>query len=287
MNSEKEFVSRTKKKVIAKLSPEEREFLTKICEEIERSNVDKELPVLYAGSGGDVEHAVLLGNNLIFVDSHLPEETLSEIRHRIRKIDGKIIEEERKGKLGRGGKHIIKFKLEKDKIKLTYYAEDATKIGKEFKPKELEKGHSVYFVKVPLPKEGKVGSLTSPESIGTSLKNIVLGGFYLERECPISHYLNPKIFGFKKVASGSISALSINSAQGNFYKKFKEVKEVPLLLKIDYELYRFYNKQHGTLLEELPGKKILTYYNLLPSSLKHEMRKVIGHVMKKNFLSSH
>jgi hypothetical protein len=265
-------VSRAKKKVIAKLFPEEREFLTKVCEEIGRSSVNKELPVLYAGSGGDVEHAVLLGNNLVFVDSHLPEETISEIRYGIRKIDGKIIEEERKCRLGKGGKHVIKFRLGEEKITLTYYAEDAA--SEEFKPEEIERGCSVCFVKVPLPKEGKVGLLASPNSLGRLLGNIALEGFYLERECPISYYLNPEIFGFKKVASGPISALSINPAQGNLYKKFREVEEISLLLKIDHWLYRFYNKQ-----EEFSKRKILECYVQLPDSLKHE---VLNHKRKRD-----
>lgn len=261
--------------VIARLSPEEREFMTRVCEEIEKSRADKNLPVLYAGSGGDVEHAVLLGNNLVFVDPHLPEETLLEIKYEIEKIGGKIIEEERKGELGKRGKHIIKFLLDEEEIKLIYYAEDATKIGKEFKPVELERGYFVYFVKVPLPKEEKVESLTSPESLGALLKHLVVGGFYLERECPISCYLDPKILGFEKVASGPISALSINSGEmGNLYKKFKEVEEITLLLKIDYELGRVYNNNRKAEFSEIM-EVIRKYYDPLPDSLKYEVEKAI------------
>ncbi len=267
--------------VIARLSPEEREFMTKVCEEIEKSRVDKVLPVLYAGSGGDVEHAVLLGNNLVFVDPHLPEETLLEIKRRIEMIDGKIVEEERKGELGKGGKHVVKFLLDGEEIKLTYYAEDATKIGREFKPEELERGYFVYFVKVPLPKEEKVGSLTSPESLGTLLKHIAVGGFYLERECPISRYLDPRMLGFEKVASGPISALSINYGEmGNLYRKIKEVEEIALLLKIDHELYKLRNKSKTVEFSEIM-EAIYKYYNQLPDHLKQEVEKAVRRLSKE------
>jgi hypothetical protein len=189
-----------------------------------------------------VEHAVLLGNNLVFVDSHLPELTISEIRSRVKKIDGKIIEEERKGELGRGGKHLINFKIEEEEIKLIYYAEDATRIGRDVRLKELKKGYSIYFVKVPLPKEASVDSLASPDSLANALRNLAVGGFYLERECPLSYYLKPEIFGFNKVASGYISALSINSERGNLYRKMRNVAKIELLLKIDREIYRAKSK---------------------------------------------
>ena len=77
-------ISEVRKTVISMLHPDERQFLRKICLELEKRNFD--LPVLYAGSGGDVEHAVLLGNRLVFVDSHLPEVTISEIKNNIASI---------------------------------------------------------------------------------------------------------------------------------------------------------------------------------------------------------
>ncbi len=213
--------------------PEEYEFMLEVAGHVEGSGLD--LPVLYAGSGGDVEHAVILGNNLIFVDSHLPETTITEIRNNIDKIGGEIIEERRIGKLGMGGKHVIEFEFCKDTIKIVYYAEDATK----FVPEEAKGGISVYFVKVPHPKEPKVGSLTSPESLSRALKLIALGGFYLERECPLCRVLRPEDLGFVKVASGYISALSVNyNAKGNLYKKIREVENIYELLKLDWNLYR-------------------------------------------------
>ncbi len=215
------------------LEPEEVDFMLRIADEIERADLN--LPVLYAGSGGDVEHAVILGDRLIFVDSHLPETTLAEIRNNIDRIGGEIIEERRIGKLGFGGKHIISFEFCKDLIELIYYAEDAT----EFIPHEVKKGCSVYFVKVPLPKEPKVGSLASPESLSRALRLIALGGFYLERECPLCRVLRPEDFGFIRVASGYISALSVNyNAKGNLYKKIREVENIYELLKLDWNIYR-------------------------------------------------
>ncbi len=213
------------------LEPKEFDFMFRIAEEVEKANLN--LPVLYAGSGGDVGHAVILGNKLVFVDSHLPETTLVEIRSNIERIGGEIIEERRIGELGRGGKHIISFEFCNDLIELVYYAEDATK----FIPDEVKRGCSVYFVKVPLPKEPKVGSLTSPESLSRALKLIALGGFYLERECPLCRVLKPEDLGFVKVASGYISALSVNyNAKGNLYKKIRDVENIYELLKLDLKL---------------------------------------------------
>jgi hypothetical protein len=217
------------------LEPEEIDFMFKIAREVEKANLD--LPVLYAGSGGDVEHAVILGNELIFIDSHLPETTLSEIRNNIHRMGGEIIEEKRIGELGRGGKHVIRFEF-CGEIELIYYAEDATKIGLDFLPVELKNGCSVYFVKVPLPKEAKVGSLTSPDSLARALKLIAVGGFYLERECPLCRVLKPEDLGFKKIASGYISALSVHyDAKGNLYRKVKDVENLRELLELDWKLY--------------------------------------------------
>ncbi len=210
--------------------PEEYEFMLRIAEEVGKSGLD--LPVLYAGSGGDVEHAVVLGNELVFVDSHLPETTLEEIRSGVERIGGEVVEERRIGVLGKGGKHVISFEFCNDLIELVYYAEDAT----EFIPREVRGGCSVYFVKVPLPKEPKVGSLASPESLSRALRLIALGGFYLERECPLCRVLKPEDLGFVKIASGYISALSIHEAEGNLYKKIREVENVYELLKLDLRL---------------------------------------------------
>ncbi len=213
------------------LELEEIDFMLRIAEEIEKANLN--LPVLYAGSGGDVEHAIILGDKLIFVDSHLPETTLTEIRNNIDKIGGEILEEQRVGELGLGGRHIISFEFCNDLIELIYYAEDATK----FIPHEVRRGCSVYFVKVPHPKEPKVGSLTSPESLSRALKLIALGGFYLERECPLCRVLRPEDLGFIKVTSGYISALSVNyNAKGNLYKKIRDVENIYDLLKLDLKL---------------------------------------------------
>ncbi len=202
------------------------EFVLRIAEEIERANLNH--PVLYAGSGGDVEHAVVLGNELIFIDSHEPEITLNEIRSRIERMGGVVLREKREGVLGRGGRHEIEFDFF-GRIRLIYYAEDATK----FVPPEARDGISVYFVKVPHPKEPNVGSLSSPESLSRFLSLIVVGGFYLERECPLCRSLRPVDLGFVKVASGYISALSIYNVEGNLYKKVRDVPNLYELLKMD------------------------------------------------------
>jgi len=194
-------ISEARRMVISMLHPDERLFLKKICLELGKNNFD--LPVLYAGSGGDVEHALLLGNRLVFIDSHLPEVTISEIKNSIARIGGAINEERRIGMLGQGGKHIIEFEICREEFELIYYAEDATRIS-ELGIRELRNGYSVYFVKVPLPKEERVGSLSSPDSLADALKNLVTGGYYLERECPLVYFLEPEILGFRRVASGDI-----------------------------------------------------------------------------------
>jgi len=203
----------------------ELEFLIRVSGEVEKV----EGPVVYAGSGGDVEHAVILGDTLIFIDSHLPETTLSEIREGVFRIGGEILGEERIGKLGMGGKHIIEFELLGDLIRIIYYAEDATR----FTPIEIGDGCSVYFVKVPHPKEPRVGSLTSPESMYRWLRAIKIGGYYLERECPLCFRLRPEDLGFVRIASGYISALSVKNALGNLYRKVRDVKDLYELLRTD------------------------------------------------------
>lgn len=205
--------------------------MTRVCHEIERSEIDHDLPVLYPGSGGDVIHAVLLGKNLIFVDSHQPEAIISEIHSQIEQLGGKVLEEQRIGVWGKGSKYFTAFLLEGEEIDLTYYAQDATKLH-ELKLKELENGYSVYFVKVPLPKEMGVGSLRSPQSLGKALQHLEVGGFYLERECPLplSDHLVSEI-GFKKIASGCVSGLSIHPQEGNLYRKIEQVDGIEEILK--------------------------------------------------------
>jgi len=222
-------ISKARRKVISRLHPDEKPFLVRVCSEIGRNSFG-DLPVLYAGSGGDVEHAVLLGNRLVFLDSHLPEVTITEIKNNIAKIGGEINKEKRKGVMGKKGKYIIEFSIEEEDFELVYYAEDGSRIS-ELNIMELKDGYCVYFVKVPLPKEEKVGELSSPDSLADALKNLVTGGYYLERECPLTYHLEPEVLGFKKIASGYISALSIYSEEGNLYKKFMEVDIRPLLIK--------------------------------------------------------
>ena len=209
--------------------PRELDFMFRVSSEVGSSNLD--LPVFYAGSGGDLEHAVVLGDRLIFVDSHLPEDTISEIRRKIAKIGGKILEEERVGKLGKSGRHVLRFEFYGE-VELIYYAEDVLRIL-ENPPRELRDGCSVYFVKVPHPKEPNVKSLDSPELLSKALKLIEVGGYYLERECPICRVLNPEVLGFEKVASGYISALSIHNAEGNLYRKVRDVENLEDLLRLD------------------------------------------------------
>ncbi len=206
---------------------EEREidFLLDVSREVE----DVRGKVVYAGSGGDVEHAVILGDVLIFIDSHLPETTLCEIRRGISRVGGRVIREKRIGELGKGGKHLIEFEFLGDKIRIFYYAEDAT----EFVPDEAKDGFSVYFVKVPHPKEMRVGSLTSPKSLSLWLSLLRVGGYYLERECPLCLKLRPEDLGFVKVTSGYISALSVKNELGNLYKKVRDVENLYELLVID------------------------------------------------------
>ncbi|AEA47983.1 hypothetical protein [Archaeoglobus veneficus] len=284
---EKSLVSRVK--IIPNLLPEEKAFLMRVCEEIEKSSVDRELPVLYAGSGGDVEHAVILGDNLVFVDSHLPEVTLMEIRHGIDRIGGEIVEERREGVLGKGGRHVINFRLNGCDINLTYYAEDATKIGDEFMPEELKDGCSVYFVKVPLPKEERVGSLVSPEVLARMLDFVVNGGFYLERECPITRFLSPELAGFEKVASGFISALSINyDEEGNLYRKVRDVENLAELLRVDRELYRLCGSRHNSGLDvndELSKHEVIRlareHCERFPDKLKDEVIKAVKTFVEK------
>ncbi len=194
----------------------ELKFLRRVVEEVGRVEGKS---VLYAGSGGDVEHAVILGNDLVFVDSHLPEVTLSEIRRKIVDMGGKILRE-----LSIGRKYVIEFDL-LGEVKLTYFADDIVNVLRN-PPEELRRGIAVYFVKVPHPKEPNVSDLTSPEVLSKALSMIILNGYYLERECPLP---NPESVGFEKVASGYISALSIRNVEGNLYKKVRRLSEEKIM----------------------------------------------------------
>ena len=61
----------------------------------------------------------------------------------------------------------------------------------------------------------------------------------MERECPLCRVLRAENLGFVKVASGYISALSVNyNAKGNLYKKVREVENIYELLKLDLKLSR-------------------------------------------------
>jgi len=228
-------ISNDRALVISRMEPEEREFLTQVVTEIEKSSINPDLPVLYPGSASDVEHAILLGKNIVFIDSHLPETNIGEIKSKLQRM-GEILQENRVGVLGKGGKYFFKFKLDKgdEEYNLTYYAEDAAQLSK-LGIEELKCGYSVYFVKVPLPKEKTVGSLTSPESLGEALSGLVTDGFYLERECPITISIPPENIGFKKIISGYISALSVYDRRGTLYQKIKNVDNIVELLKADFK----------------------------------------------------
>jgi hypothetical protein len=219
-------------KVLSFFEEDEIAFMNKVYYEV--FDPYTSLPVLYAGSGGDLEHALILGRNLVFFESHLPQENISEITSKIDEI-GKIRNLKKSGELGRGGKIIIDFDIAGVNFKLTYYAEDATTIGVKSYP-ELESGIYVYFVKVPFPKEERVGSLREPGFFGRILSKIEVGGFYFERECPLTFKISSSKLGFKKIASGYISALSIHkNAMGNLYKKIRRVDNLQELIHQDYQ----------------------------------------------------
>jgi|Deesub1362A_J573_1020465.scaffolds.fasta_scaffold10409_2 hypothetical protein len=187
--------------------------------------------VVYAGAASDVEHAVLLGKNLVFFDTHLAEENVSEILRKIERV-GEIKSVEKISELGTA-KTTVDFEIGGVKFKLTYYAEDATKMVSKPYP-ELKNGIYTYFVKVPFPKECNVGSLREPEFFWRVLDMIRIGGFYLERECPISFSIPPQELGFEKVVSGYVSALSIRDAVGNLYRKVRKVKNLREFVFSDY-----------------------------------------------------
>lgn len=286
---EKEELNGVRERIINELYPEERKFMREVSEKIDESDVDKELPVFYPGSGWDIKHALLLGKEYVFVDPYSPDEIIRNIKDDIKKLNGKVVKEEAKGEIGKGGKCVIEFSIGDEKRKLTYYAEDATKIGtEEFKPEELEKGYSVYFVKVPT-QTGEVGWLASEESRGLALKNIAVGGFYLERGSPISYSLGPEIFGFEKITSGTISAVTSfgHLGEGNLYRKFRDVKEIHQLLELDAELHKFESYRNGSfigidksILESYPEEldSLKKIYDHLPEPLQENVRTVIDKV---------
>ena len=213
------------------LEEEEIPFLRKVYNKVFREG---ENVIVYAGAASDLEHAVLLGKNLVFFDTHLVKENVSEIVEKIR----------RTGKLNKiktsKTKTVVEFEIGGTNFRLTYYAEDATNVGLKAYP-ELKNGIYVYFVKVPFPKEQRAGSLREPEFFSRILDMINFNGFYLERECPITFKVQPIELGFERIASGHISALSVYNEKGNLYKKVKRVENLKELVYRDYYYkdYRF------------------------------------------------
>ncbi len=178
----------------------EREFLKKVCKEVESVIY---YPTVYAGSSDDVEHGILLGSKLIFIDTHTPEVNLEGIKRKLRNVSEFKLE-----KLS----YVFpawRFKIQMlgEKITLEYWCADATKCL----PDEI----GVYFIKVPLPKEPMAGYLCEERNLSVAISRIVPGGYFLERECPI----DPEKFGLLHLFSGELSGLSIYSAKGNLYKK--------------------------------------------------------------------
>ena len=176
----------------------------------------------------------MLGSNLVFFDTHLPKENVSEI---IKKVEGfGVVEDvrtEKSKEAWKMWKTIVEFRVKNITFRLVYYAEDATNIGLKWFP-ELENGIHAYFVKVPFPKEQKAGSLREPKFFSRVLRMINVGGFYLERECPISFQIPVEELGFEKVASGYISALSVHDAKGNLYRKVKKAENLEELVLLDW-----------------------------------------------------
>ncbi len=183
---------------------DERRFLKRVCEEIE--SFSPHLSV-YAGSSDDVEHGVLIGSRVVFIDSHTPEINVHSIKEKLDRVADSEV------KLTELAKSFPAWKFETtltcEKFVLEYWCADATKV--------LPDSMGVYFVKVPLPKEMNVGCLCDEKNLKFALSRVVEGGYFLERECPI----NPEKYGFRLIASGELSGLSIHSAKGNLYKKCK------------------------------------------------------------------
>ena len=180
---------------------EERKFLVNACKNMEE--VISHTSV-YAGSSDDVEHGILIGNDIVFIDTHTPEINLASIKDKLNSVSDSVSLEEI-------DRSFPAWKFEAlilgERVELEYWCADATKVL----PDEM----GVYFIKVPLPKEPNAGCLCSEENLFRALSKIVIGGYYLERECPIE----PKRYGFRHILSGEMSGLSIRSAKGNLYKK--------------------------------------------------------------------
>ncbi len=188
-------------------SRKERRFLKVVCREIEEFS--PEISV-YAGSSDDVEHGLLIGNRIIFIDSHTPEINVQSIRRKLESVaDGtKRVEPRVLNKPFPSW--CFETAIAGEKVVLEYWCADATKV--------LPEKMDVYFVKVPLPKEANVGCLCEEKNLRFALSRIVKGGYFLERECPIQ----PEKYGFKLVISGELSGLSIYKAKGNLYRKVSE-----------------------------------------------------------------
>ena len=180
---------------------EEKKFLENVCEKVEE--VVSHTSV-YAGSSDDVEHGILIGNDVVFIDTHTPEVNLAGIKAKLDSISDSLSVE----KIDRG---FPAWRFEAlilgERVKLEYWCADATEV--------LPDRMGVYFVKVPLPKEPNAGCLCSEENLSVALSKVVTGGYYLERECPIE----PEKYGFEHVLSGEMSGLSIHTAKGNLYRK--------------------------------------------------------------------
>ncbi len=182
-------------------SREERKFLKAVCREVE--SVADELSV-YAGSSDDVEHGLLIGNRIVFIDSHTPEINVESIRRKLESIADEL-------KVSSSVRAFPSWRFEAviagEKAILEYWCADATKV--------LPKRMGIYFVKVPLPKEANVGALCEESNLRFALSRVVKGGYFLERECPIQ----PEKYGFEHVISGEMSGLSIHRAKGNLYRR--------------------------------------------------------------------
>jgi|Deesub1362A_J573_1020465.scaffolds.fasta_scaffold02258_10 hypothetical protein len=207
------------------LEHDEIDFMTKLWYEVGRRDLKD--PVVYAGSGGDIEHAIFLGRNLVFFDNHLPEDNFREILSKIERIG--VVE----STLFKGNKMMAEFQIADMKFRLSFYGEDATKIGSIDFP-ELKNGISVYFVKDPYPRAGRAGSIRNPKCFARALKMIKLGGYYIEKECPITCSIPPEKIGFKKIMSGKISSLSFRKSPGNLYVKLRDVENLEELLEKDF-----------------------------------------------------
>jgi hypothetical protein len=213
------------KELLTLIEDFERDFMIFLWKEVKMKEFSE--PVVYAGSGGDIEHALFLGRNLVFFDNHLPEENFNDILGKIDRI-GVLEEEERKE-----GRFSAIFKIGREEYSLIFYGLDATKIFDAEIP-ELRKGISVFFVKDPYPRAESAGSIREPNFFSRALSAIVKGGYYLEKECPITCGIPPESIGFRLIKSGRMASLSFRSSPANLYLKFKEVDMNKTLIE-DFE----------------------------------------------------